>query len=217
MTELKRSDIPIRQRGRLERAAVDRFDGSEDGALVRAAMAGDRDALRSLWHRNRGWIAAILLAHKPRQADLEDLLQTVAMTIVRTVHTVRDEQAFKPWLRTVATNVARAAGRKQKVESRVRRTGTDRPEPAEIGDREHAQRVLDLARQLPDGYREPLLLRCVKGMSYREIARVLEIPETTIETRIARGRRMLRELARDEGAGEVELVARKKGTVDVRS
>lgn len=55
--------------------------------------------------------------------------------------------------------------------------------------------LLDLARGLPEGYREPLLLRCVKGMSYREIAKVLELPETTIETRIARGRRMLRELA----------------------
>jgi DNA-directed RNA polymerase specialized sigma24 family protein len=52
-----------------------------------------------------------------------------------------------------------------------------------------------LASQLPDGYREPLLMRCIQGMGYREIGSVMGLPETTIETRIARGRRMLRELA----------------------
>jgi RNA polymerase sigma-70 factor (ECF subfamily) len=178
-------------------------------------MHGDRDALRSLWHANRGWVATILLAHKPRQADLDDLLQTVAMALVRTIHTVRDEQAFKPWLRTVATNAARAAGRRQKTESRVKLVDAEPASEMEEGAREQAQRVMELARQLPDGYREPLLLRCVKGMSYREIAQVLEIPETTIETRIARGRRMLRELALGDGHGNVEVVARGKGVVDV--
>jgi DNA-directed RNA polymerase specialized sigma24 family protein len=63
-----------------------------------------------------------------------------------------------------------------------------------------------LARTLPEGYREPLLMRCVRGMSYKQIGAVLDLPETTIETRIARGRRMLRELANQkadrEGATE---------------
>jgi RNA polymerase sigma-70 factor (ECF subfamily) len=55
-----------------------------------------------------------------------------------------------------------------------------------------------LAGELPDGYREPLLLKAIQGLSYREIGRILGLPETTIETRIARGRRMLRELASKE-------------------
>ena len=52
---------------------------------------------------------------------------------------------------------------------------------------------------MPDGYREPLILKCVRGMSYRQIGAMMGLPETTIETRIARGRRMLRELAQGEG------------------
>ncbi len=54
---------------------------------------------------------------------------------------------------------------------------------------------MDLASQLPDGYREPLLLKALHDLSYREIGEILDLPETTIETRIARGRRQLRELA----------------------
>ncbi len=52
---------------------------------------------------------------------------------------------------------------------------------------------MELTSELTDGYREPLILRCVRGMSYRQIAQAMDLPETTIETRISRGRRMLRD------------------------
>lgn len=55
--------------------------------------------------------------------------------------------------------------------------------------------VLSLARELPADYGEPLLLRAVQGLSYRQIGAILGLPESTVETRIARGRRMLREAA----------------------
>ncbi len=62
------------------------------------------------------------------------------------------------------------------------------------------------AGELPEGYRERLLMRCARGMGYKQIGAILDLPETTIETRIARGRRMLRELAGCEqtpaGAGK---------------
>ncbi len=168
---------------------------------VSSAIAGDQAALRRVWATHRRWVAAILVAHKPRSVETEDLLQVVAMTLVQRISDVRDERAFRPWLRTVAVNAARATGRRHQVEKKSRlrlvrdhavSSIEDAVEPEVL---EEGRVLLDLARGLPEGYREPLLLRCVKGMSYREIAKVLELPETTIETRIARGRRMLRELA----------------------
>ncbi|MFZ4574651.1 MAG: RNA polymerase sigma factor, partial [Phycisphaerales bacterium] len=62
-----------------------------------------------------------------------------------------------------------------------------------------AGRLLRLAEQLPDGYREPLLLKAVQNMSYREIGQLMGLPETTVETRIARARKQLRELAAEHG------------------
>jgi RNA polymerase sigma-70 factor (ECF subfamily) len=183
---------------------------------VAAAIRGDADAVRRVWLENRRWVAAILLAHKPREAELEDLLQDVAMTVVRTVSKVRDPAMLKPWLRTVAINAARAAGRTTKRKRRVmgpraedlspdmsigtESEGSDEP----VARKEQSTRLTNLAATLPDGYREPLILKCVRGMSYRQIGEVMGLPETTIETRIARGRRMLRELAMgDGGVGEV--------------
>jgi len=56
-----------------------------------------------------------------------------------------------------------------------------------------AQRALEAARRLPEIYREPLLLRAVREMSQKDIAHTLSLPETTVETRLARARRMVRE------------------------
>ncbi|MBX3364837.1 MAG: sigma-70 family RNA polymerase sigma factor [Phycisphaeraceae bacterium] len=178
------------------------LEGPQVRREVLAAMRGDPDALRTLWQQHRRWVAAILLAHKPREADLEDLLQEVAMVMVRSMHELRDPAAFKPWLRMVAVNAAKALGRSTSLR-RLRYTadapgeGAASPDPgpeAMVRTREEGRQLLEIAEQLPEGYREPLLMRCIQGMSYREIGRVLDLPETTIETRIARGRRMLREL-----------------------
>ena len=194
------------------------MEGSETGNLrldVAAAIRGDADAVRRVWLENRRWVAAVLLAHKPREAELEDLLQDVAMTLVRTIGKLRDQAMLKPWLRTVAINAARASGRTAKRRRRVMgpraedlspdlsigpaSAGADEP----VDQREQSGRLTRLAAGLPDGYREPLILKCVRGMSYRQIGELMGLPETTIETRIARGRRLLRELAMTEvGTGE---------------
>ena len=187
---------------------------------ITAAIRGESEAIRRLWEHHRRWVAVILLAHKPREIELEDLLQDVAMTLVRTIGELRDESAFKPWLRTVSINAARAAGRKV---STHRRHFVEPPTPDASdegrGDRtrpdewvsEEAQRLMALTMEMPERYREPLLLRAVRGMSYRAIAHLLGLPETTIETRIARGRRMLRELA---VAGERGPTPVEKGLAD---
>ncbi|MCB9838694.1 MAG: sigma-70 family RNA polymerase sigma factor [Phycisphaeraceae bacterium] len=175
--------------------------GHLDGypAPDRSPLTAGHDAwLREVWSENRRWVAAILLAHKPKDADLEDLLQDVAMTLVRRHQDVRDPAKIRPWLRTVAINAARAAGRKRKVRLRLVRPDADvetapapeRPDPSLL---DEARAALDAAHRLHPDYREPLLLRCVRGMSYRRIAQALDLPVTTVETRIARARRMVRE------------------------
>ena len=178
-------------------------------SLVDAAMAGDPLALQGIWERNRRWVAAVILAHKPRSADADDLLQEVAVTVLAKIRTLDNPANFQPWLRVVAMNVARLAGRKYAAGPRMVRfdgagdneEGTGGPadrlgtadESPEV--KEEARRVMGLAMELHADYREPLLLRCVQELSYAEIGEILGLPETTIETRIARGRRMLREKA----------------------
>ncbi|HYC32097.1 MAG TPA: sigma-70 family RNA polymerase sigma factor [Gemmatimonadales bacterium] len=191
--------------------------GNHGDRLVALARAGDEGALRALWAENRRWVAAVILTHKPSRAELDDILQDVAATLCQKVQDVEDEAAFRGWLRMVAVNAARLAGRKQEVrqrhaahhaammgeEGRPGQAGVGTPSAAALPGQmsEEAQRVLDAARSLPEEYSEPLLLRAVQGLSYRAIGQIMELPETTIETRIARARRMLREALERKQSG----------------
>ncbi|MBL0920747.1 MAG: RNA polymerase sigma factor [Phycisphaerales bacterium] len=169
------------------------------------AMRGDPEAVRALWETHRRWVAAIVLAHMPRDAELEDLLQEVAVRVVKQVHRVRDPSLVRPWLRSVAINVARTAGRRRKVRMRIVRSGGAAEHegahdaPAPLATVEEGRRALAAAHRLRPEYREPLILQCVRGMSYRQIADTLGVPVTTVETRLARARRMLREELEREG------------------
>ncbi|MDX2147372.1 MAG: RNA polymerase sigma factor [Planctomycetota bacterium] len=167
--------------------------------------------LKQQWELHRRWVAAVLLAHKPRYADLDDLLQDVALAVVRHGGSLREAAAFRPWLRTVAVNIARLAARSGRLrqhqsvdaagEGIASDHGASAPDAGSSAALREGRRLMELAGQLPDGYREPLLLKAVQNLSYREIGHIMELPETTIETRIARARRMLRELAGRELAG----------------
>jgi RNA polymerase sigma-70 factor (ECF subfamily) len=192
-------------------------EGGDVMSSFEAAIAGDGVALQRVWHENRRWVAAILLAHKPRWSDVEDLLQEVALALVRKVGEVRDPGALKPWLRTVAINAAHAAARNGLKRSRNLSLDSEveqpfvkpRPDSAQVAtDREEGRRLMELAEKLPEGYREPLLLKAVQNLSYREIGEILNLPETTVETRIARGRKQLRDLALAEDPRIRETVKR---------
>jgi RNA polymerase sigma-70 factor, ECF subfamily len=195
-------------------------------ASVSAAVRGERDAQRALWNHHRRWVAAILLAHKPKWVDVEDLLQEVALTFVRKVGELREAGAIKPWLRTVAINAARAAAREGNRKepghaTSLQLVGADgQPvhQPAAVlgsgvdsEGRDEARKLMSLAMELPEGYREPLLLKCLNELSYRQIGELIGLPETTVETRIARGRRMLRDLAMGKKPAEpAEPIAESK-------
>ena len=184
-----------------DRGQPDRDDAPDHHHHVPDDRNADPEGwLREVWAANRAWVAAIILAHKPRDAELDDLLQDVAMTLVRRIHDVRDPEKIRPWLRTVAINAARAAARKRKVRLRLTAPNANverEPAPTDQDEsdtlRDEANRALEAAQRLHPDYREPLLLRCVRGMSHRRIAQTLDLPVTTIETRIARARRMVRE------------------------
>lgn len=183
--------------------------------LVLAAQQGDLHAQQQLWRANRRWIAAIVIAHRPRAVEVDDLMQDVAVKMVSKLDTLREPAAFRPWLRQIVINVCRGAARGLKPTLRLSDHADDQEESggvnpvampngniglseAQSDDREAARRLLAQVETLPQEYREPLLLRCVQHLTYLQISEILDLPVTTIETRLARARRMLREEVGDQ-------------------
>lgn len=173
--------------------------------LIERARGGDRDAQNALWRANRRWVAAIILAHRPRSVDVEDLMQDVAVKFISKLETLRDANSFKPWLRQIAINSCRGAARRGKPGLRL--ASGEQPEAGEVATpaierdagrsgiehRDAAARLYAQLLTLPSEYSEPLIMRCIQDLSYQQISEILELPVTTVETRLARARRMLRQ------------------------
>ncbi len=164
---------------------------------TRRAIAGDHEALSQCWRDHRRWLLTVLLAHRPAGADAEDLLQEVAVRVVREIAKVEDPAALRGWLRAIALNVARSAGRRagqRDCESLVAEPVDPRPadQAFRAAAEERIQRVMLQVNGLRAEYREPLLLKAVHGWSQKQIAATLGVAETTVETRLSRARRALR-------------------------
>jgi len=174
--------------------------------LTQRAVAGDREALEVVWRQHRKWLAAVIMAHMPAEVELEDILQEIAVAVVRTIGSLKNPQAIRPWLRTVAINTVRAAGRRATAErtNRPRSVGHDLLDQStsmsstmtrQDADRskDQVREALALTRGLPEHYREAILLRAVRGLSQAHIAEVLGVSVKTVETRLHRARAMLTE------------------------
>ena len=126
-------------------------------------------------------------------ADAEDVMQTTFVNALRALE--RGERPRKPtnWLITIAHNLIRQRFRQQ--QSRPREVELDR-EIASLEADDDGPSIDDLVRALqriPPTQREALVLRELEGRSYKEIASILDVSLTALETLIFRARRSLAE------------------------
>ena len=179
------------------------------------AIAGDRRAIDAVWATNRRWIAAVIAAHSPRYCDLDDLIGETALLIVRRISSVRHPDQLRAWMRMIAINVVRTEVRNRARRSQSGReeiqtaaelqlhAGPDSSEPVQRMDGEDSMTRLErLIQEIPVEYREPLLLRAVHGLRTRQIAAILDVAPPTVDTRIARARKMLRDLMEAQDAAD---------------
>ena len=131
-------------------------------------------------------------------ADAEDVVQDACVRAVRFFSSLRDDDA-RAWLLTIVRNtwysrVSRRAG----AEALPLDKTSDEPVDETLSPEERllqqhtVERVRDALEQLPVDFREVLVLREIEGMSYKEIAEVLEIPMGTVMSRLHNARKRLK-------------------------
>ena len=146
--------------------------------------------------------------------EAEDAVQEVFLKVQRKIGTFRGEARLSTWLYQVAVNALRDQLRRLKRQKRAlpllpledepgeQRLESDDPGPAEGASlRERRALVRTALDALPERFREVLVLRELEGLGYRDIARILELPQGTVESRIHRARtRLAAELRRLEAS-----------------
>ena len=163
---------------------------SEDDGLVRAAAAGDRAAFGELYVRYARLVHGILLARVP-PAEADDLVQDVFLSAMRQLRGLRTVAAFRGWLAAIARN--RATDYFRQTRPSVPIEENMKPESPAKANGLDALEVLDVIRQLPEAYRETMILRLVEGMTGPEIARQTGLTADSVRVNLCRGMKMLRE------------------------
>jgi RNA polymerase sigma-70 factor (ECF subfamily) len=186
-------------------------DREADQALVERVQAGDKQAYGLLVAKYQRKLLRLVSRLVRDPAEAEDVTQEAFIKAYRALPGFRGESAFYTWLYRIGVNAAKnwlvANGRRAPTS-----TGLDNEEAEDYGESDLLQDVdtperLLMSKQigdtvnaamekLPEELRTAITLREVDGLSYEEIAQVMDCPIGTVRSRIFRAREAIAEKLR---------------------
>jgi RNA polymerase sigma-70 factor (ECF subfamily) len=184
-----------------------------DAEMLRAVLAGDATAYRGLVEKYQGRVYALLYGMVRNREDARDLTQEAFVKAYRNLEGFRLEAGFYTWMYRIAMNLAIDFVRKRKRRDVVGfdETIAQRDDDGGIAEVHHEDgpgralerkqtlaRIMDAMEELPEDQRQVVLLRELEGLSYKEIADVMGIPEGTVMSRLFYARKKLQKLLSDD-------------------
>jgi RNA polymerase sigma-70 factor (ECF subfamily) len=153
-------------------------------------QGGDLTSLQELMLRYEKGLYSFLARYTGDGHLAEDLFQDCFLRVVQKRETFDSARGFRPWLYSVAANLARDACRRREVRSRdvnrerlVSRKAPPRPDE-EAERLEEAEMVRAVVAELPGDARTMVLLHFYQGLTYREVAESLGVPVGTVKSRM---------------------------------
>ncbi len=186
-------------------------DREIDQQLVERAQRGDKHAFELLVAKYQRKLARLLSRFIRDPAEVEDVAQEAFIKAYRALPSFRGESAFYTWLYRIGINTAKnylvAMGRRaptttefdsedaENFEDGDQLRDVNTPEN-ELMSKQIAQTVNDTMEALPEELRTAIVLREIDGLSYEEIATVMNCPIGTVRSRIFRARETIAERLR---------------------
>lgn len=180
--------------------------GSSDALLVERAVAGDQRAFELLVIKYQRRIER-LIGRMVRDTNLvEDIAQETFIRAYRALHQFRGDAQFYTWLYRIAVNTAKrflltlkndpavfhsslqSSDEDDETFQRRSEPSTDETPESVLAAKEIGQAVNAALEALPDDLKQALTLREIDGLSYEEIADVMNCPLGTVRSRIFRAR-----------------------------
>ena len=186
-------------------------DREIDRQLVERAQRGDKRAFELLVEKYQRKLARLLSRFIRDPAEVEDVTQEAFIKAYRALPQFRGDSAFYTWLYRIGINTAKnylmAMGRRAPTSTEVEAEEAEGFEEGEqlrdintpeslLLSNEIAETVNSTIEQLPEELRTAIQLREIEGMSYEDIAQVMNCPIGTVRSRIFRAREAIAERLR---------------------
>ncbi len=174
--------------------------GADDATWVRRHLEGDPDAFRALYEKYREKVFASAYRIVGESHAAADLVQEIFVKIHGELRSFKFESRFSTWLFRVAVNhalnKASELARHARIRERIARDGRGDPGGTREG-RPVDDEVQRAIQALSPKLRAIVGLRYLEGLSYEEIAEVLEISIGTVKSRLFLAHETLRPLLRN--------------------
>ena len=179
-----------------------------DQQLVERAQRGDKRAFELLVEKYQRKLGRLLARFIRDPAEVEDVTQEAFIKAYRALPAFRGDSAFYTWLYRIGINTAKnylmALGRRAPTSTEVEAEDAEGFEDAEqlrdintpesmLLSKEIAATVNATIEDLPEELRTAIQLREIEGMSYEDIARIMDCPIGTVRSRIFRAREAIAE------------------------
>lgn len=171
----------------------------DDFALIRSFNEGNEAAFRTLINRHKEKVRNLVFLTLGSADMVDDISQEVFIIVYRKLKSFRFESQFTTWLYSVTINKCRDHLRKVKIRQLF--TSISHDEGNDIPDNEEAKGDFDIQEivrqavaKLPEKFRVAIIMRDFEGLSYQEIAEVLNSEVGTIKSRVFRGREALKKM-----------------------
>ena len=186
-------------------------DREIDRQLVERAQRGDKRAFELLVEKYQRKLARLLSRFIRDPAEVEDVTQEAFIKAYRALPAFRGDSAFYTWLYRIGINTAKnylmALGRRAPTSTEVEAEEAEGFEEGEqlrdintpesvLLSNEIAETVNSTIEQLPEELRTAIQLREIEGMSYEDIAQVMNCPIGNVRSRIFRAREAIAERLR---------------------
>lgn len=181
-------------------------DREVDQALVERAQQGDHKAFELLVSKYQRRLTRLLARFVKDEHEVNDVTQEALIKAYRALPNFRGESAFYTWLYRIGINTAKnflaTNGKKMVISADVAneegemfdlsdQLADDHTPEAEMMNREILQTVEAAVARLPEDLRRAITLREMEGLSYDEIAQIMDCPIGTVRSRIFRAREVI--------------------------
>ncbi|MBU3843315.1 MAG: sigma-70 family RNA polymerase sigma factor [Candidatus Anaerobiospirillum pullicola] len=191
----------------LKKTPVDKVAASDsDNDIVKRVQQGDKEAYNILVLRYQHKVCDIAFKYVNNYVDANDVAQEAFIRAYRAIHNFRGESAFFTWLYRIVINTAKSfleQNQKHRYsvdidapdfdsQQDVRGLLVTHESPDSLIESEELQQVITQAmNELPPDLKRAIVLREVDGLSYEDIAAVMDSPIGTVRSRIFRARQFI--------------------------
>jgi RNA polymerase sigma-70 factor (ECF subfamily) len=164
--------------------------------LIEECLKGKKDAQKALYDKYAGKMFALCMRYARHKLEAEDIMQEGFIKVFENLETFRAEGSLEGWIRTIMVHTAiknynRSSFQKESIglenypeESMIPKAYADL----------NKEELMKLIKDLPEGYRMVFNMYAIEGFKHKEIAKMLNIGESTSRSQLVKARKLLQSM-----------------------